>query len=1065
MDSPSNSFDLKLTELLKSLKLTSSESKSLQSSISAIVDAVNSVPNHELDSEEASGFMSDLGVEQDEKVRLGFRKPASVHVAGGYEIGAAVKPDVCADVFVEMNKKCFHLKDYLNHRYHAKRCLYLCAINKYLQSQNLIKIKKIQWTAFNGEARKPVLVVFPETKLLEGSFSIRIIPTIKGLFNVSKLSLERNNIRSFTQDGKIQATPNYNNSILEDLFLEENFEFVKKALHESHNLLEGLILLKVWARQRSSIHTHDCINGHLLSVFVAFLTTQKIINNSMTAGQIFRVVMKFIGVSNAWQKGIFLQPAEQRNISKEDLNQYLKTFSVFLFDVSGNFNLTFRITKEAFSELRDEAARTLNCINHTEKCKNDGFDEIFMTKVDFSAKFDSLFRINLKGNPKFLELGFCKDEEPWRVLEREIQILLSKGLTDRSKLVRAFWSCVPSDWNIRDGFAKFQEKPMQVGILLSTPEKSHRKVDIGPQNKALSKQFREFWGAKSEFKHFLRENITAESTAWECENWETHGIIKRIGAYLLNYHFGVGSESVECAADEMDFCLKINGVDPIANTRSLTDAFDKLSEKLKNLNNKNNENKIPLKISTVQPLHSAFRHSCVLPPFPNPLANKKINLGEKIKDPLKIATCVESMDVLIKLEGSNNWPLDPILIEKTKHSFLLQIGKSLKDLYCTASEEEVNIHVLGYSFSLKMLHEKTLDSLSKPGINGKVKNNNTQNTQCIDQELFIKSQHSGMINGLHGRFPIFGPVVRLAKRWISAHLFSDYFSEETIELLVAYLFLKPFPFHAPLSRISGFLRFLRLLANYDWAFAPLIVDINNDFTSQDETEIYEDFMSRRKNFEEKSANENESFMYIATTYDKKSEAWTKPNKPVVKRLAAYSKSSAELLSGLIINGAPGPFNWECIFKTPLNNYDAVVILHSDKLARPHHLLFPSDPPNGNKLITWGKPSKEFHSYQTLRGGTESSESLRERLLVNFDPTNYFLRDLKREFPDKIKVWYDSIGGDAIGLTWNKNISKKREREEETEEKVNFTGVLKEIGEIGKGFVKSVHLLKAPKLSH
>lgn len=49
---------------------------------------------------------------------------------------------------------------------------------------------------------------------------------------------------------------------------------------------------------------------------------------------------------------------------------------------------------------------------------------------------------------------------------------------------------------------------------------------------------------------------------------------------------------------------------------------------------------------------------------------------------------------------------------------------------------------------------------------------------------------------------------RLAKRWVSAHLFSSFLAEEAIELVVAYLFLKPFPFHAPCSRVTGFLRYI-----------------------------------------------------------------------------------------------------------------------------------------------------------------------------------------------------------------------------------------------------------------
>lgn len=39
------------------------------------------------------------------------------------------------------------------------------------------------------------------------------------------------------------------------------------------------------------------------------------------------------------------------------------------------------------------------------------------------------------------------------------------------------------------------------------------------------------------------------------------------------------------------------------------------------------------------------------------------------------------------------------------------------------------------------------------------------------------------------------------------------------------------------------------------------------------------------------------------------------------------------------------------------------------------------------------------------------------------PPHICLIDLQREFPDTFKVWYDSLGGDAIGLTWEKSGSK------------------------------------------
>lgn len=56
-----------------------------------------------------------------------------------------------------------------------------------------------------------------------------------------------NHIRVFSNQGLIcvTATPNYNSSILEDMFLEENAAFVKIVFLGWKDLEEALLLLKV----------------------------------------------------------------------------------------------------------------------------------------------------------------------------------------------------------------------------------------------------------------------------------------------------------------------------------------------------------------------------------------------------------------------------------------------------------------------------------------------------------------------------------------------------------------------------------------------------------------------------------------------------------------------------------------------------------------------------------------------------------------------------------------------------------------------------------------------------
>lgn len=67
--------------------------------------------------------------------------------------------------------------------------------------------------------------------------------------------------------GITQPTPNYNTSMLEDMFLEENSEFVRKVFLESRSLVEALILLKVWF----SLEFQVWLAGYLFSIYTSVI--------------------------------------------------------------------------------------------------------------------------------------------------------------------------------------------------------------------------------------------------------------------------------------------------------------------------------------------------------------------------------------------------------------------------------------------------------------------------------------------------------------------------------------------------------------------------------------------------------------------------------------------------------------------------------------------------------------------------------------------------------------------------------------------------------------------------
>ncbi|GLJ36464.1 hypothetical protein SUGI_0732270 [Cryptomeria japonica] len=1057
--------DLKVKELVKEISLDYSKTKPLNDAIAVIRDFLLNLPDEQIKATEAAAFIKDLGAPSD-KVNLNFKKPDSVEIVGSYGLKTVAKPFVNVDLAVRMPKACLLEKDILNHRYHAKRCLYLSAIKRHLHSCSVVM--QIEWASFQDDARKPILVIHPGglDDDIGHDFVIRIIPTVTaGTFDLSKLSPSRNNVRAFQKGGLVQATPYYNSSILEDMFLEEHAVFLQNNIAGSKPFVEALLLLKVWARQRNSVNAPDCMNGFLMATILAYLTTGaggQRVKMQMTGLQAFRVVIDFIAMSGTLEKGIFMQSKSDGNLSLQQKKSLLQSFDIVICDPSGYLNLAFRITKSGLVELRDEAAQTLIYMN---TCKDRGFEEVFMTKIDFAAKFDYYARISPVDNEHRKLSNVCLDKENWRVYEKEVESLLCKGLGERARLIRVIPRRVPAKWKIDEGQACLGKIPLLVGILVSNFEKAFRMADVGPSadNKDESVKFRNFWGDKAQLRRF-KDGTIAETAVWECELWEKHLIIKKMMEHIFCRHLSLSSHDFCIITDQLDFSLVQGGKDQIASTSVLLDAFDVLSKRLRTLEG------LPLNISSVQPLDSAFRQTSVFPPMPHPLANEKV---QKEWSQKLISTCIQPLEVMIQFEGSGKWPIGDLAIEKTKSAFCLKIAESMQKqwgVFTVAAEDAVDLLMAGFAFRLRVLYEKDKSLLKKQGIFGITLAGNApwSNSVPLERDFLLRSQHSSMLNGLQGLHPTYGPTVRLAKRWICSHLFSGFLAEEAVELLVAYIFVRPFPFNAPCSQMTGFLRFLRLIAYFDWAMTPLIVDVNGELTMKEHGLIMYHFAAKRKEFQrEVVANNGVPAMYIATPYDLESESWTSllPDSQVLKRLIAYARSSSELLTNLI-NGKIHD-RWESLFRTPLQCYDALIQLHMDKLAHPHQILFNAEINQGSTPVASWSASKDFCPYLSpvvLKSGIDEA---RKHLLVGFDPVKYFLHDLKTYIPKGLNVWYDAFGSEVMGLTWSKeasfskNTGQKRKREAADPVDLDARNILQEIGGLGEGLVKSVNLLKLP----
>ena len=211
--------------------------------------------------------------------------------------------------------------------------------------------------------------------------------------------------------------------------------------------------------------------------------------------------------------------------------------------------------------------------------------------------------------------------------------------------------------------------------------------------------------------------------------------------------------------------------------------------------------------------------------------------------------------------------------------------------------------------------------------------------------------------------PAFEPAVRLAKRWVGAHLLSPHLSEHAVELLVAHCFASggrssdassaggggtaPTAVASPpASRLSGLLRFLQLLAEHPWRVQPLVVDPNGELAPAQRDTI------ARRHAAARAQGALPAALCLATPRDQAGGAWTagRPNAVVLPRIAVLAQRSAAALEALVLgsgsstasaaaaaaagggdDAAAAQAAAAAVFSRDLGEYDVLLSLRSDAL--------------------------------------------------------------------------------------------------------------------------------------
>lgn len=564
---------------------------------------------------------------------------------------------------------------------------------------------------------------------------------------------------------------------------------------------------------------------------------------------------------------------------------------------------------------------------------------------------------------------------------------LTKGLSDRASLVYP-WFSETDPW-LTDSLPTSERRrgTAHIGLILNA-EQAYRMVDHGPPNeeKAAAAQYRQFWGEKSELRLF-RDGTLSETLIWAQNSNET--VIEQIVRYVIQRHCEQDvTRSLQMIGKDFQSLLCDPG--PVHPGLPLMSSFERLENDIRRLEG------LPLQVRQITAADSNLRYAS--------LADAKSESRGR-----------QFVDVCVQFEGSARWPNDVAAVQRTKIAFLLKIGELLEESSTrglttrVGLENEdtqlVNIAFLDIlypqeaAFRLRIHHEREL-SLLETARGGKDlgvgRHENVALAAATYKRNFTQSPlHTQAVRTLCTRFPLLSPSMRLMKKWRNSHLLSGHISDELVELLTIRMFVTPYPWQAPASLATAFLRTLTFISRWQWRTEPLIVDFNGGMRREDVERIELRFEAWRKI----DPAMNRVVMFAASNLDPDGITWTEtgPVKVVAGRFTALAKAACYRASnqGFDIQAQE-------LLALSLADYDFV--LHLDpRFATSSHELTQKKPVFKNLQV---------HAVD----GLSDLES---------DRVNLYLNELRRLFGSNILFFHDELGGSIIGGIWNPQTGSRR----------------------------------------
>jgi len=1009
------------------------------------------------------------------KGNFSFFPPKDINIGGSFQLDSCLKSPICkVDFMVVMPQECMQDKDYLNQRYLRKRALYLAFIAKWIQCECKGKYQ-VQFGYFQYDLFKPVIYVRPTDKL-KNKFEVLIhcIPEESKTFKATSKRFipSASNLREvwFTPnkenpDCELVSTPLYNSSVMSDVLMKKHLihletVFTDKQAVSYHfkQLGQALKVLKVWLYQRSgrvdSSQEYSChgFNGFMIAMVLSYLVHEKKIINGMSCINILSIFFNFLNDSDWSKKGIAFKTED--SVDENLIESFQNYFPVVFIGPSGNFNLCHSVSLESYYKIKEESRLALIALQD----KENGFDALFMTKVLFEQKYDQILHIpNTNNYRKVCKKSELSDELNSPVKGKLMDLggncltcgtkimleVLKKGLTDR---VHAYGVNYPkyARWNIDEPAPKWNQviEPISFGFKFNT-EEYNRTLDKGPiANLPQAKQFRKFWGEKSECRQD-NENIgdVVEMVSWRsrCTNeQQKRQIIPEICKYLLKRHCNLTISSLKFPSDFLEEHLKLpprisadgakigyEGTGEEVNRR-LQNAFQEVERAIRQVD-------LSLSINGVHGVSSSLRHTQVYPPsiikFATPENTKDFgyDVNTQVKSSKgKCSTYVHPIDVICDIEGSSRWPDTVEAINSIKTLFYRDIRNQLNNksgYKCFVKNhnnenKRADINTMeiikdGFAFRIEIAcrqEQKVLRTHKEP--NGKIINKGTPQSYKLEYRVNHNRHIASQLKGMQGKFECFGRSCRLAKLWVNTFKLSNHVSEEAVELLVAHVFLNPLPYEAPRHSEKAFERFLFLLKTFDFENESMILDFQGDLKDTQKNKIAAKFQKERSNYPamrlvtHPTSQESELVQEVKTNnFTDDQPHLHKDVLCLIKKLAGRSlgKLSAVVMDPYV---ECYPTAYKPVFTPDSSNkmYNVVIKLNKHRISR----LYESSNADA----------------QPCDSSYRGSGDLKAFPIVGDDEVMSYVQNLQNKFGEFAFFFYNKMGSDEVGVIWKPECKNK-----------------------------------------